>query len=189
MARNLIASDKTIRNVKPGDPRSRLNDGDGLYLLLFVKGGSHGWRFSYSFLGRRSLLSLGTYPDVGLAAARRKAEEIRALISEGQDPSALRKATREAAKAVREEARRADAGLPPVGSFEAVAREWLATIHDAKVSAGHAKRTLLRLEQNIFPWLGRRRIGEIKAPEILECLRPVEARGATARNFLRKGAR
>jgi hypothetical protein len=42
MARSLIPSDTTIRNIKPGDTRKRLSDGDGLYLLLFVKGGSHG---------------------------------------------------------------------------------------------------------------------------------------------------
>ena len=40
MARNLIPSEATIRAVKPGDPRRRLSDGDGLFLLLSVKGGS-----------------------------------------------------------------------------------------------------------------------------------------------------
>jgi len=35
MARVLIPSDTTIRNIKPGDRRKRLNDGEGLYLLLF----------------------------------------------------------------------------------------------------------------------------------------------------------
>lgn len=44
MARDLIPGDVSIRSIKPGDPRSRLSDGDGLYLKLFVKGGSHGWR-------------------------------------------------------------------------------------------------------------------------------------------------
>ena len=39
MALHLIPSDKTIRTVKPGDERRRLSDGEGLYLLLFVKGG------------------------------------------------------------------------------------------------------------------------------------------------------
>ena len=73
MARHLIPSDKTIRAIKPGDERQRLSDGDGLYLQLFVKGGSHGWRFAYSYAGRRNILSLGTYPDTGLALARTKA--------------------------------------------------------------------------------------------------------------------
>ena len=43
MACNLIPGDVTIKAIKPGDPRTRLSDGDGLYLRLFVKGGSHGW--------------------------------------------------------------------------------------------------------------------------------------------------
>ena len=68
--------------------------------------------------------------------------------------------------------------MPGAGTFEYVAREWLATVHEAKVSEGHADRTRIRLEQDVFPWLGRRPIGEIEAPELLQCLRRVEARGA-----------
>ena len=62
-------------------------------------------------------------------------------------------------------------------SFEAVAREW----HAKGVpgwSTGHAKKTLTRLEQDIFPWIGTRPIGDIKAPEMLMALRRIEARGA-----------
>ncbi len=62
MARHLIPGDVTIRSIKPSDPRKRLGDGDGLYLRLFVKGGSHGWRLDYAINGVRKNLSLGTYP-------------------------------------------------------------------------------------------------------------------------------
>jgi len=178
MARHLIPSDKTIRSIKPGDERRRLSDGEGLYLLLFVKGGAHGWRFDYSIGGSRKLLSLGTYPDTGLAAARKKAEDFRQLVAQGVDPSQLRKLARADERSARERTRRAEAGLPASGSFEAIARDWLSTIHTAKVSAGHAERTRIRLEQDVFPWLGQRAIGEIKAPELLQCLRRVEGRGA-----------
>ena len=51
---HLIPGDSTIRAVKPGDTRKRLNDGGGLYLRLFVNGGAHGWRFDYTFEGRLS---------------------------------------------------------------------------------------------------------------------------------------
>jgi hypothetical protein len=91
MAHHLIASNSTIKAVRPGDPRNRLNDGAGLYLRLFIKGGSHGWRFDYSLNGRRNTLSLGTYPATGLALARKKADEARQMVSAGPDPSALRK--------------------------------------------------------------------------------------------------
>ena len=178
MARNLIPSDASIKAIKPGDPRKRLNDGDGLHLLLFVKGGAHGWRLAYTFNGTRNILSLGTYPDSGLSLARRKADEARKLIREGTDPSDARKDAKAKAEAKREAERKADAGLPPEGSFEAVAREWLATVHSAKSTEGHADRTRIRMEQDLFPWIGRRPIGEIDAPELLASLRRVEARGA-----------
>jgi integrase len=178
VARDLIPGDVTIRSIKPGDPRKRLGDGDGLYLRLFVKGGSHGWRLDYTINGVRKNLSLGTYPDTGLALARKKADEARKLVAQGIDPSEVRKAAKSQAAILRQEHRLADAGLPPLGSFQAVAREWYEKVHVAKVSAGHAERTRIRLEQDVFPWLGRRPIAEIKAPELLECLRRVEARGA-----------
>src|SRR5437868_8640402 len=91
MARHLISSDLTLKAIRPGDPRKRISDGDGLYLLLFVGGGSHGWRFSYSYHGRRKLLSMGTYPKTGLALARKMAEEARQTLAEGIDPSHKRK--------------------------------------------------------------------------------------------------
>ena len=178
MARNLISGDTTIKAIKPGDERKRLNDGGGLYLLLFVKGGSHGWRLDYSFGGRRKTLSLGTYPDTGLGLARKKADEARKLVAAGTDPSDVRQAAKAKDQTEREAEQRADAGLPPVDSFEAVARTWLATVHAAKVSEGHAERTRIRLEQDVFPWLGRKPLASIRAPELLECLRRVEARGA-----------
>ena len=94
MARYLIPSDATIKAVRSGDPRKRLSDGDGLYLLLFVKGGAHGWRLDYSFQGRRKTLSLGTYPSTTLAIARRKADAAREKVADGLDPSQERKAER-----------------------------------------------------------------------------------------------
>ena len=178
MAKNLIPGDKTLQGIRAGDLRKRISDGGGLYLLLFVKGGAHGWRFDYSHTGLRKTLSLGTYPDTGLALARAKADEARKLIAAGIDPSAERKADKAVRTVQRAAQALADAGLPGAGTFEQVAREWLATVHEAKVSAGHAERTRIRLEQDAFPWLGRRMLGEIEAPELLQVLRKVEARGA-----------
>jgi integrase len=178
MSRHLIPGDVTIRAIKPGDTRKRLNDGGGLYLLLFVKGGAHGWRLDYTIEGKRKTLSLGTYPDTGLALARRKAAEARGHVAAGTDPSVARQAAKAAAQEQREVAKRAASGAPPLGSFEAAAREWLAQVHEHKVSAGHAERTRIRFEQDVFPWLGRRPLDDIGAPELLACLRRVLDRGA-----------
>ncbi|RYE81022.1 MAG: integrase [Oxalobacteraceae bacterium] len=46
------------------------------------------------------------------------------------------------------------------------------------MSEGHLNRTRIRLEQDVFPWVGRRALGEVDAPELLAVLRRVEGRGA-----------
>jgi integrase len=176
MARHLIAGDATLKSVKPGDARRRISDGEGLYLLLFVNGGSHAWRLDYSIGRRRKTLSLGTYPETGLALARRKAEDARKLISEGVDPSETRKAERTKQSVEIEAERRANEGLPPLGSFEAVAREW----HEARReewSASYGEKIIARLEVDVFPHIGRRPIGAVTPPELLAVLRKIEARG------------
>lgn len=178
MAKHLIPGDKTLRAIKPEQAGKRINDGDGLYLLPFVKGGSHGWRFDYSLSGKRRTISLGTYPDTGLSLARQKAQHAREQVAAGIDPSQARQDAKTARVRTEEAKARADAGLPGLGSFEAVAREWLSTVHQAKVSEGHAERTRIRFEQDAFPYIGHRPIAEIGAPELLGILRKVEARGA-----------
>jgi hypothetical protein len=119
MAQHLIPSTATIKAIKPGDLRRRLSDGAGLYMLLFVKGGSHGWRYDYALHARRNTLSLGTFPQVGLAEARKRAEEVRKLVGRGVDPSEARKGMRAQAIKERAASQRAAAGLPPENSFEA----------------------------------------------------------------------
>jgi integrase len=177
MARHLIESDKSIgKAAREGKPR--LSDGDGLYLLMNVKGASHGWRFDYTFESKRKTLSLGTYPDTGLALARRKADEFRKLVAQGINPSDTRKAAKVTVQEANDQAKRVEKGLPLAGTFEDVAREWYDNVHTAKVSLSHAERTFVRLEQDVFPWVGALPIAEVTAPKLLEVLRRVEARGA-----------
>ena len=177
MAHHLIPSNATIKAIKPGDVRNRLADGAGLYLKLFVNGGSHGWRFDYSLNGRRNTLSLGTYPDTGLSLARKKAEEARKLASGGIDPTNVRKAARGAASLQRAAEQRAAAGLPPLDSFEAVAREWH-TKNIPNWAASHSTKIIRRLELDVFPWIGSKPVHSIRPMELLTLLKRVEDRGA-----------
>ena len=110
--------------------------------------------------------------------ARKKADEARRLISEGLDPGELRKGLRAQAEAERTKQELIDQGLPATDSFEAVAREWVTTIHSARVSPGHAARTLVRFEQDVFPYIGRRPLAAVEPPELLRCLRRIIERGA-----------
>ena len=177
MALHLIPSDATIKAIRPGDARSRLTDGAGLYLRLFVKGGSHGWRFDYTFDGRRNTLSLGTYPKTGLAQVRRKADDVRKSLSDGVDPSAVRHAAKAASAHKRAADQLIKAGLPALDSFEAVAREWYAK-HEANWAPSHSDKIIRRLERDVFPWIGPKHVASIKPTELLELVKRVEERGA-----------
>jgi len=180
MAKDTL-SDKTIKATlkavgDTGKPKT-LNDGDGL-LLIVRPDGVGWWRFRYWMDSRENRLSLGTYPDVSLKAAREAKDKARTQVAAGTDPSEARKANKAVLQRQQEAQALADAGLPGPGTFEQVAREWVATVHTVKVSAAHAERTLVRFEKDLFPWLGRRQLGEIEAPELLDVLRKIEARGA-----------
>jgi integrase len=56
----------------------------------------------YRFHGRTRKLTLGGYPDLDLRTARKKAEIERGKLGKGDDPAAVKKAVRAAAKAERE---------------------------------------------------------------------------------------
>ena len=176
MARHLIKTDVTIRNIKPTDATLRLNDGDGLYLLI-KPNGAKWWRLDYSIRGKRKTLSIGVYPDTGLKAARDKADEARQLVAAGTDPSDVRKLNKAQQAKVLEADRRIADGLPAVDSFEEVAREWFAKF-SAEWAPSHADKIIRRLERDIFPWVGKRPIAGINAPELLSVLRRIEERGA-----------
>src|SRR6187401_2408287 len=158
-------TDAQVRRAKPAARTQRLFDGGGLYLEITPSGGRL-WRYKYRFGGKEKLLSLGTLDQKTLKEARAAHRAARELLASGVDPSVVRKIE----KATRN-AKAAD-------SFELIAREWHATIHVNKVSEGHAERTLIRLEQDIFPWLGDLPIIEIKPMMLLQALRRIEARGA-----------
>lgn len=181
MAATDLLTDKTIKAAlkaaEVNGKARKLSDGAGLVLEARPTGAGW-WRLRYWLDGREGMLSLGTYPETGLRDARDKRDAARKLIAAGGDPSAARKAEKADKAQHREAQAMADAGLPGPGTFEHVAREWLTTIHEGKVSEGHSERTRIRLEQNAFPWLGRRPIAEIEAPELLQVLRKVEVRGA-----------
>lgn len=108
---------------------------------------------------------MGVYPDVSLADARERREEARRLVANGIDPSIQRKAVKAAT-------------LEKAGnSLEVVAREWFQK-QKATWAKSHADKIILRLENDIFPWLGKRPISEVTAKELLATLNRVVDREA-----------
>lgn len=79
----------TVKKIE-ASKAAKLRDGGGLYLV--TKGEGRYWIFSFSYAGRRREMGLGPLHTVGLAAARDKADAARALVRQGIDPVADRKA-------------------------------------------------------------------------------------------------
>lgn len=148
----------------------RMFDGRGLYLEIAPSGGKW-WRLKYRFGGKEKRLSLGVYTaagskavEVSLDAARKRAEDTRALVRNGIDPSQDRKA---------EKLRAAD---QMGNTFESVAREWFQKRAEV-MNPDHAKRVLRLFERDLFPFIGVRPIAELEPPELLRVLQRIEARG------------
>lgn len=153
-----------LRNIKPSDKIQRLYDEKGLYLEVTPKGKTW-WRFKYRFNDKEKRISLGVYPDVGLALARDRRDEARKLIANGIDPSEHRKVMKKV------ELERTS------NSFEVVAREWFVK-HSQNWVENHANRIIQRLERDIFPWIGNLPVSDVTPPVLLSVIRRIEDRGA-----------
>ena len=153
-----------IRSAKPEKKPVRLFDGFGLYLEISPSGGKL-WRLKYRFDGKEKRLALGPYPAISLVLARKSRDDARELLAQKVDPGENRK-NQKAEKAER-----------ATSNFEVVAREWFAK-HSPGWAPTHADKIIKRLENDVFPWVGKRPIADINAPELLKMLRRIEGRGA-----------
>lgn len=157
-------NDMQIRRAKPEAKAYTLGDGQGLSLLI-EPNGSKSWRFRYRFAGKPKMISLGVYPTITLADARSRRDDARKLVAEGKNPSEVRKEQKIALQTESESA------------FENIATEWH-QMKSAKWSAGYASDVMEAFQNDIFPYVGARPVGEIKPLELLNVLRKIEKRGA-----------
>ena len=156
-------SDPAVRKAKPEAKSYKLSDGGGMYLEVMPNGSKY-WRLKYRFMGKEKRLALGVYPDITLAEARERRGEARKLLAHDTDPGAVKQSQKRQAK------------QSAANSFEAIAREF----HKLKTpiwTAHHATDWINILEREVFPKFGSRPIIEIEAPDVLDILRAVEARG------------
>lgn len=157
----MALTDIKVRTTKPSDKPFKLTDGQGMHLLINPNGSKY-WRLQYRFDGKQKVLALGVYPMVSLSEARKKRDEAKKLVSLGLDPSEKKKADKiEQSEAL---------------TFEAVARDWH-TACKRKWSDSHSERVLKSLEDNLFSFIGKRKIAELKTKDLLVPIKVVEASG------------
>jgi integrase len=153
-----------VKAAKSGEKEYLLADGEGLFLRVRPSGKA--WIYRYKHEGRQTKLSLGPYPAVSLAGARKKAREEASKRASGIDPKEARRIEEERQRTAR------------LDTFELMARTWHGqTQKDHQWSAGYATKVIRHLELHVFPWLGNRTMGSIAPTELVRCLHRIKERG------------
>lgn len=167
-------TDTAIKALKPKADRYRVSDTSGL-LLEVMPSGSKIWRYRYQLHGvRQPSLTIGPYPEISLAAARKQRDEWAALVARGESP----KRAVQAAKAEK---------LNTVAAFAA---EWLAEQLPGK-SASYQKTMQRIMDKDVLPWLGGMPLADVKPADVLELCDRIKSRGSPkmallSRNVLKR---
>lgn len=157
-------SPRAVKTLGPGYHP----DGGNLYLVVTkskVPGAEHArsWILRYARGGREVEMGLGSLHTVGLAEARAKARECRALLVEGVDPLAARKA------------RRAQAALDSARAitFEKAAETYIDAHRAGWKNAKHAAQWTNTIEQYATPVLGKVAVADVETPLVVRVLEPI----------------
>lgn len=158
-------TDKEVKNAKPKDGEYVLSDGGGLQLRV-LKNGTKSWRIVYQNPETRkpTSLSLGTYPSLSIANARKITREQRELIAQGIDPKAHKLKIQSEYIAINQ------------NTLLNVSKEWF-DIKKTEVTPDYADDIWRSLELHIFPYLQHHPISTLTAPMVIEVLKPIEAKG------------
>ena len=156
-------SDLQIRKAKQRDKPYRLSDGLGL-ILAVKPTGSKLWQFRYRFLGKEKLLSLGAYPILSLANARKKRDQAKKQLANGIDPSLQKRLDRiEAENKARI-------------TFKAVADEYYQNQVDRDLAPSTLRKKRWHID-DLAKSLHDRQIDQITAAELLNLLKKIEKSG------------
>lgn len=157
-----MLTDAQVRKIKPLDKKKRYSDEKGLYLEVTPSGGKF-WRLKYRFNGRESTLTIGSYPEITLAQARRARDEARIQLYSNIDPNAIKN----------ERLQQIDESI----LFKSLAMEWMED-RKAVIKENTYIRDLSVFEKDLFPALGDIPIDQIKGKDVLACAKKIEERGA-----------
>jgi integrase len=148
-----------VRNLKPSAERREISDhANGLFLVL-QPSGRRSWAVRYRYGGQPIKLTLGTWPALSLAAARKAAADAALELAEGRNPAKAK----ENAKARAAEARQ--------NTVAAICAEYLKR-EGKKLRTADQRVSILR--RLVYPALGEMPINEVKRSDVIRMLDAVE---------------
>jgi integrase len=167
MANRRPLTDLVVKRLHAaGDPVC-VCDRDGLYFRKQTDQGAS-WTLRYRFAGHAHWHTLGNYPDMTLAEARRDARQARVLLDQGQDPAAVKRAR--------------IAEIRRKGSFGQLCDEWYASEVEGKVK--HPEVHKRYLVKYLRPALANLLVDSIRTDDILRAVNRLKKDHPTAANDL-----
>jgi integrase len=154
-----------VQNVKPKEKEYSLMDGAGLKLRV-KPNGTRTWLFNYTrpYSDKRANLTLGTFPVLTLAEARRMAQEARELLNKDIDPQVHKSEQRQ---------EQLEANELTLGR---VIAQWF-EIKQKSVTSGHAEDIKRSLNKHIIPEIGKWPLHKVTAPAAIQALQPLANSG------------
>jgi integrase len=173
----MALTDIAIRKAQPKDKPYKLGDSGGLFLSVTPAGGKL-WRLKFRVNGKEKLLSLGAWPEVSLATARKERDKAKEALAMGVDPARDKQQAKHRAQ------------VAAANTFGEIAREYL----DKRQREGLSDSTRGKADyylSRMVPALGRLPVTDITAPDVLAVLRGFEKQGKheTANRLLQLASR
>lgn len=151
-------TDSRCKAARPAEKDYKLFDGGGLYLFVSAKGAKT-WRLAYRIGGKPKTISFGPYPEIGLAEAREKRDEVKAQLRDGDDPMGARRTKRHAKSK----------------TLAQCNEEYWDGRND--LSSSYRTNAVNGIKTHLYPRLGERAIGDITREDLLESLNIMDRAG------------
>ena len=154
MKRNL--TDKTIKKLEAQEKGYKTTDGGGLYVYT-TTAGKKSWRYDFKLKGKYQTVVLGTYPDLGLLAARKMHDKYRDSVKQGIHPKLKEKRDEQLSR-----------------PFSYYALELL-KIQELRQATEIKKRKTM--ERHLFPVLDKIDVTKITTIDLLDLIKPIAEQG------------
>lgn len=159
-----MLTDVKARKITPDDKTLAVGGAKGLYLRAGSSKGTGKFflRFVSPATGKRRDMGLGSYPELGLAEARRLAMDAHRLIADGVDPIEQRNQT--AKEAVQSNI---------VPTFQEAAERTYAALEPSFKNAKHSAQWINTLRTYAFPHIGQKPVDILTTDDFACLLAPI----------------
>ena len=145
-----MLTNRKIDGAKGKDKPYKLSDSQGLYVMVMPTG-VKSWRVDYVDAGKRKTKTLGRYPIVGLAEARRLNLDLKESVIKGDTSH--------------------------TSTFDDIKRKWYLNKLPKLKNLKHKQQVCYRLDTFVSPYIGHLPINAIRRVNLVDIVQRVQSKG------------